>query len=89
MTFSGNGIGVLGGLGMDMCFNDRHCLNIEGNLRYLQIPRNTATGGNCVNSGDIPGITRCYTDYEVERNYSDLKTNMSGLQILVGYGYRY
>lgn len=89
LNFSGNGLGVVAGVGADTCMNDRHCFNLELNLRNLSIPRNTSAGGNCVNNGDIPGITRCYVDSEVERNYSDLKTNMSGTQMLLGYFYRY
>ncbi|MGZ3773496.1 MAG: hypothetical protein ACXVCY_10755 [Pseudobdellovibrionaceae bacterium] len=85
LQFSGNGFGAMGGIGVDFCFTDVHCLTIEGNLRYMPIQRNVTTGGNCSASGDIPGISQCGGSSEVERNGSDLQTTMSGVQGVVGY----
>lgn len=85
LQFNGSAFGALGGIGVDFCFTDAHCLSIEGNLRYMPIERNVTTGGNCAAGGDIPGISQCGGSSEVERGGADLKTSMSGVQGLIGY----
>lgn len=85
LEFSGSAFGAMGGVGVDFCFTPSHCVSVEGNLRYMPIERNLASGGNCSASGDIPGISQCGSGNEVERNGNDLKTTMSGVQGLVGY----
>lgn len=82
LTFKGSAFGAVGGIGVDFCFTDVHCLTIEGNLRYLPIERNISTGGTCTN---MPGMSQCGNSSEVERNGNDLKTSMSGVQGIVGY----
>jgi hypothetical protein len=84
VDFKGGAFGAVGGIGVDFCFTDAHCLTVEGNMRYLPIERNLATGGNC-SGGDIPGVSQCGSGNEIERNGSDLKTTMSGIQGLIGY----
>lgn len=84
LDFKGGAFGAMGGIGVDFCFTDAHCLTVEGNLRYLPIERNLTSGGSCTN-GSIPGISQCGGSSEVERNGSDLKTTMSGVQGLIGY----
>ncbi len=84
LDFKGSAFGAMGGIGVDFCFTDSHCLTVEGNLRYMPIERNLTTGGNC-SAGDIPGISQCGGSSEVERNNSDLKTTTSGVQGLIGY----
>lgn len=85
LDFKGSAFGAMGGIGVDFCFTDSHCVTIEGNLRYMPIERNLTSGGNCSASGDIPGISQCGGSSEVERNNTDLRTTMSGVQGLVGY----
>lgn len=85
LDFKGSAFGAMGGIGVDFCFTGAHCVTIEGNLRYMPIERNLTSGGNCSASGDIPGISQCGGSSEVERNNTDLRTTMSGVQGLVGY----
>jgi hypothetical protein len=85
LDFKGSAFGAMGGVGVDFCFTPSHCLTVEGNLRYMPIERNLTSGGNCAAGGDIPGISQCGGSSEVERNNSDLKTTMSGVQGLIGY----
>lgn len=84
LEFSGSAFGATGGIGVDFCFSDAHCLTVEGNMRYMPIERNLTKGGNCTN-GSMSGISQCGGTSEVERNGADLKTTLSGLQALVGY----
>lgn len=85
LQFNGSAFGALGGIGVDFCFTESHCLTIEGNLRYMPIERNLTTGGTCSGGSDIPGVSQCGGSSEVERNGNDLRTTMSGVQGLVGY----
>jgi hypothetical protein len=82
VDFEGSAFGAVGGLGVDFCFTDAHCLTIEGNIRYLPIERNKVTGGNC---STMTGTTQCTTGNELEVNNKDLQTTMSGIQGLIGY----
>lgn len=84
LDYKGSAFGAQGGIGVEFCFTDSHCLTVEGNLRYLPIERNLTTGGSCTD-GSIPGISQCGGSSEVERGGSDLKTTMSGVQGLIGY----
>ncbi len=84
VKFKGSAFGAMGGIGVDFCFTDAHCLTIEGNIRYLPIERNISDGGNCT-GGSIPGISQCGGNTEVELNNTDLRTTMSGVQGLIGY----
>lgn len=85
LDFKGSAFGAMGGIGVEFCFTDSHCMTVEGNLRYMPIERNLATGGSCSGASDIPGISQCGNGSEVERNQNDLKTTMSGVQGLIGY----
>lgn len=85
LDFKGSAFGAMGGIGVDFCFTDSHCLTVEGNLRYMPIERNIATGGSCSSASDIPGVSQCGTNNEVERAGTDLRTTMSGVQGLIGY----
>lgn len=84
LTFKGSAFGAMGGIGVDFCFTESHCITVEGNLRYLPIERNIAEG-NCTNSS-ISGINQCSNGKEVETSSdTDLRTTMSGVQGLIGY----
>lgn len=82
VDFEGSAFGAVGGMGVDFCFTDAHCLTIEGNIRYLPIERNKVTGGNCTT---LSGTTQCTNGSELEVNNKDLQTSMSGIQGLIGY----
>ncbi|WP_413560011.1 hypothetical protein [Bdellovibrio sp. HCB209] len=84
LKFDGSAFGAIVGMGVDFCFTESHCLTVEGNARYLPIERNTTSGGNCSGTA-IDGITQCGGSQEVEHNYTDLRTTMSGIQGLIGY----
>ncbi len=82
VKFEGSAFGVMGGLGVDFCLSESHCITVEGNLRYLPIERNLVKSG----SGTISGISGgSAPGEELERNSRDLSTTMSGLQGLVSY----
>lgn len=85
LAFKGSAFGAMGGIGVDFCFTDAHCLTVEGNLRYMPIERNLTTGGNCSAANDVPGVSQCGGSSEVERDGKDLATTMSGVQGLIGY----
>jgi|GEM_PF-835769 hypothetical protein len=90
LEFKGGAFGAMGGIGVDFCFTDSHCMTVEGNLRYLPIERNVTTGGNCASgSNPISGISQCGGGSEVESNNTDLKTTMSGVQGSIGYTYNF
>jgi hypothetical protein len=82
VDFEGSAFGAMGGMGVDFCFTEAHCLTIEGNVRYLPIERNKVTGGNCTT---MTGTTQCTVGSELEINDKDAGTTMSGIQGLIGY----
>ncbi len=89
LDFKGSSFGAIGGIGVQFCFTPSHCMNVEGNLRYMPIERNLTTSGNCAAAGEIPGISQCGGDKEVERNNADLKTTLSGVQGIIGYSFNF
>jgi len=80
IAFAGGNFGAIGGLGVDFCFSDSHCVSIEGNLRYLPIERNIASSVT-----GTPGLSQAAANQEVEINSADLKTTLSGIQGIVAY----
>ncbi len=81
--FSGNASGFLGGIGAEFCIADVHCINVEGNIRYLPIERMTYDSTSGTNTNPI--LTQVAG--EVEINGSDLSTSMSGIMGVLGYTY--
>jgi hypothetical protein len=83
VKFKGSAFGAIGGLGVDLCITESHCITVEGNLRYLPIERNLITSGSATGlSGNISGATE---GNEIEVNSKDLGTTMSGLQGIISY----
>jgi opacity protein-like surface antigen len=78
-SFDGSAFGAMAGLGAQFCFTESHCMNIEGNMRYLPIERNTGSA-----SGSLGG-TITQTAGELELNSKDLGTTLSGIQGIIGY----
>lgn len=83
VKFKGSAFGALGGLGVDFCLTESHCITVEGNLRYLPIERNLITSGSA--TGLAGGVSGAASGDEIEVNSKDLGTTMSGLQGLVSY----
>lgn len=88
VAFKGSAFGALGGIGANFCFTMNHCMNVEGNLRYLPFERNivTSAGGNSASLGFDGGLG---SGDELEANNRDVATTLSGIQGIVGYIYRF
>jgi hypothetical protein len=83
VKFKGSAFGAIGGLGVDFCLTESHCITVEGNLRYLPIERNLITSGSA--AALAGGVTGNTSGDEIELNSKDLGTTMSGLQGMVSY----
>ena len=81
VSWSGDGFGMMGGIGAEFMFGADQAIVIEGNLRYMPIPRNIAS----TVSGAPTGFSRVAGGYELETNNSDVKTTLSGVQGIIGY----
>lgn len=79
-SFSGGAFGAQAGLGADFCFTDSHCMTIEGNFRYMPIPRSviSSTSGN-LGSGSMT------TASELEKNGIDAQNTLTGIQGILAY----
>jgi hypothetical protein len=88
-TFSGSAFGAQAGLGAEFCFTSSHCVNVEGNFRYLPIERNLVSSGT--GPGNLPyGTSQASTDSELEdASGKDVATTMSGLSGLVSYTFNF
>lgn len=83
--FSGNNMGYMAGLGAEFCFSANHCINVEGNFRYLPFERmeaDSVTGTFAAGS-----ITTPVKGGEVELNNKDVATTFSGIMGVLGYTY--
>lgn len=89
VDFSGSAFGVQGGLGAEFCFVPDHCVNVEGNYRYLPIERNIASSGT--GPGNLPyGSSQASADNELEDlNGRDVATTLSGVSGLVSYTFNF
>lgn len=81
ISFSGDNFGGILGLGVDFCFTATSCLTIEGNARYLPIPRNLVSS----KTGSFGSLTRSGVGGEIEANSNDLATTLSGIQGMIAY----
>lgn len=81
VKFASGSFGTVVGLGAEFCFNANHCLNLEGDYRYLNFERNIVTSS----SGTLPNLTNSTKGQEVEMDGSDLSVRMGGLMFLAGY----
>ena len=81
LTFSGGGFGALVGLGAEFCFTESQCLAVEGNLRYLAIPRSVASAS----TGNSSEFSQATSGSELEFANNDVKNTMSGIQGGLGY----
>jgi hypothetical protein len=76
VDWAGGAFGAMAGMGAEFCFTDSHCLTVEGNVRYLPIERNIASGV----TGTPSGFDTVTDDHELENGNMDVKTTMSGIQ---------
>lgn len=88
-NFSGSAFGAQMGLGAEFCIVPSHCINVEGNYRYLPIERNLVSSGT--GPGNLPyGTTQASADSELEdSNGRDIATTMSGISGLVSYTFNF
>jgi len=85
---SGNNMGFLAGLGAEFCFfGGSHCLNVEGNVRYLGFERLVvdSSTGTLASNTSIGGEDA--SGKELELNGADLGATFSGIMGIVGYTY--
>lgn len=87
--FSGSNLGYQGGVGLAMCYAKMHCLNVEANLRFLEVERSivdeTTSGGTHATGR----VTQAVQGQELEVDGRDLGIDLSGLQFLAGYVFRF
>lgn len=82
VTASGHNFGYLIGLGVEFMFGP-HGIFLEGGARFLYIERNIvdSTSG----TPESTSVSQYANGSELEYNNKDLQTNMSGVQVAVGY----
>ena len=87
LEFKGGNFGTQFGLGADFCFLPDHCFGIEGNYRYLPIPRNIVTSS----SGAVPeGVSQNTADRELEdASFNDVATKLSGISGVLMYTFNF
>ncbi|MDZ4662597.1 MAG: hypothetical protein SGJ18_13375 [Pseudomonadota bacterium] len=85
IEFSGNDLGYLVGLGIEICFTDFHCMSLEGNVRQLSFDRVLADKVSGTPGGAPIGISQATVGQEVEMDGRDMFVTMSGFQALLGY----
>ena len=84
VDFKGESFGALVGLGVEFCIIPDHCVNVEGNYRYLPIPRNLIT--NSSGAGNLPYGTSQVVGSELEDVAgTDISSTLSGVQGILGY----
>ncbi len=81
VKFASGAFGTVVGMGAEFCFNPSHCLNLEGDYRYLQFERNLVS----TSTGTLPDLTNTTKGQEVEMDGSDLSVRMGGLMFMAGY----
>lgn len=82
-SYSSSNFGAIAGLGANFCFTANHCMVVEGNFRYLPMPRLT---GNA--NGNLGGNVTQSTG-ELEKDNVDLSVSLSGVQGLIGYRFNF
>lgn len=87
LEFKGGNFGTQFGIGADFCFIPSHCFGIEGNYRYLPIPRNIVTSV----SGAAPdGVTQAISERELEdASFNDVATKLSGISGVLMYTFNF
>jgi hypothetical protein len=81
VQFAAGAFGTVVGLGSEFCFTPNHCVNIEGDYRYLNFERSKVTKS----SGTLPDLTAYGKDHELEMDDNDMAVRMGGLEFLAGY----
>ena len=93
VDFAGSAYGSMVGIGTEFLLHPNHVFAVEGNVRYLGYTRNisTSTSGTFYNSSGSANnsLSQYGKDQEVELDQDDLKTSMSGVQMLARYIFYY
>lgn len=79
-SFAGGAFGSQAGLGADFCFTSTHCMTVEGNFRYMPIPRSVITAS----SGAL-GAGGMTATNELEKNSVDAQNSLTGILGLIQY----
>jgi hypothetical protein len=83
VRFESGAFGTIVGLGAEFCFTANHCLNFEGDYRYLSLERSRVTKS----SGTMTDLTQYGKGKELEMDGADMAVRMGGLMYLAGYTY--
>ena len=87
--FGGSNLGYQFGLGLNLCYEGTHCLNVESNVRFLDIERNITDSSTSSGTHASGRITQSTADRELEIDGEDFQTTMSGVQVLIGYVFKF
>lgn len=83
-NFNGGAFGAQAGLGADFCFTDTHCMSVEGNFRYMPIPRSLISSSTgTLGSG---GMT---STLELEKGGVDAQNSLTGVIGLIAYSIKF
>jgi len=83
-SFAGGAFGSQAGLGADFCFTDTHCMTVEGNFRYMPIPRSViSSASGSLGSG---GMT---ASGELEKGGIDAQNSLTGIIGLLAYSIKF
>lgn len=84
VVFESGAFGTVLGLGAEFCFTGgNHCINFEGDYRYLSFERSLVKKS----SGALPDLSSYGKGNELEMDGADLSVRMGGLMFLAGYTY--
>ncbi|MGE4132436.1 MAG: outer membrane protein [Bdellovibrionales bacterium] len=85
VEFSGGTFGSQLGLGAEFCFTPAHCLNVEGNYRYLAFERFKVDKSSGTFDTAGGSLSQYDKGQELEVDGSDLSARMGGLMFMAGY----
>lgn len=83
VKFESGSFGTVVGMGAEFCFTVNHCINLEGDYRYLNFERSLVMKS----SGTFEHLTSYDKGAEIEMDDRDLTVRMGGLMFMGGYTY--
>ncbi len=81
---NGHNLGYVGGLGIEMFFGT-HKVFFEAGWRFLEIEQNMINSSSGTALEAEGSLSQWGDNQELEYKDKNLKTNMSGVQLLIGY----
>ena len=84
-NFSASAFGAEGGIGVDFCFTDTHCVTVEGMVRYHPLTRSIISSTTGTFSNNLSGTL----NHELEYNGLDVQNTFSGVIGQMAYTYRF